>query len=126
MRLLGIALIGARFIGDCSLEEDFVKEVELSLLPGLIVILSAEAGREGGPIGLVGPKKLDRLRSVAGVGGKRDILSTVLSDRLGRDDFRAFGVVWELSTRASETSRIGLSARKLCRDEARKPSKEPS
>ena len=52
----------------------------------------AEVGREGGAMGLCGEKKLDLLRSVAGVGGKRERLSTVLSDKDGRDAFLGLGV----------------------------------
>jgi hypothetical protein len=76
-----------------------------SLVPGLLLMLLArlmlDPGRVGGPIGLSAEKKLDRRRSRLsfGVVGMEWRLSTALSDRDGRDAFRAFGV----STSCSKT-----------------------
>lgn len=62
-----------------------------SLVPGRLALLIAEAGREGGPIGLCGVKKLDFRLPPAGEGGMCERLSIVLSEREGLD-FRGFGV----------------------------------
>lgn len=76
-----------------------------SLVPGLLLMLLArlmlDPGRVGGPIGLSAEKKLDRRRSRRsfGVVGIDWRLSTALSDKDGRDAFRAFGV----STSCSKT-----------------------
>ena len=75
--------------------------MEPSLVPGLPPLLIAEAGREGGPIGLCGAKKLDLRRSVPGVGGRRDKLSTVRSDKDNRDILFALGVEGPLSSSRS-------------------------
>lgn len=121
---VAFALGKGRFAGDAGRADGFTKPP--SLLPGRIVALKAEAGREGGPMGLGGGKKLDLLRSVTGVGGRRKMLSTVLSDRLGRDDFLTLGGVSAWDTERSSFSGKGLSVRKLCLEEARKPPREPS
>lgn len=100
-------------------------EKEPSLVPGRIFMLIADAGREGGPIGLCGTKKLDLLLSVTGVGGRRDKLSTVRSESEGREDFFGLGVErsWGVTFWSSKG---GLSSRRLCREAERKPSKHPS
>jgi hypothetical protein len=60
----------------------------------LLARLMLDPGRVGGPMGLSAEKKLDRRRSRRsfGVVGIDWRLSTALSDRDGRDAFRALGV----------------------------------
>ena len=94
-RLLARMLVGGCLVGDEALEAALEAglAMELSLDPGRMVMLNEDPGLEGGRIGLCDGKKLDLLRSVTGVGGSREMLSMVLSDRLRRDDFRPMGVV---------------------------------
>lgn len=56
-------------------------------------MLIAEAGRDGGPMGLCGAKKLDLRLPVPGVSGSRERLSTVRSDNESRDTLFVPGVV---------------------------------
>lgn len=63
----------------------------------LLVVLMAEAGRAGGPMGLMGPglsglNMPDRRRSEAGVPGSLARLSLVRSDSDGLDTFRGWAV----------------------------------
>ena len=58
-------------------------------------------------IGLSSLKKPDLLRSVAGVAGSCDRLSTVRSDKDGRDAFRGFGVASSINGEEASGSGSG-------------------
>jgi len=119
-----------RFEGEASRGAGFANPA--SLVPGLRGTLIAEAGREGGPIGLtigLSPlKKPDLLRSVAGVAGSCDRLSTVRSDRDGRDAFRGLGVASSMNGEdaSGSSSRSGLCSRYPILEVVRNPSRDPS
>lgn len=86
--LAGGTMAEVRLTGETSLPGSLA-----SLVPGrLLSTLIAEAGRDGGPMGLCGAKKLDLRLSVPGVAGSRERLSTVRSDNERRDDRFTLGV----------------------------------
>jgi len=119
-----------RLDGEASLGAGFANPP--SLVPGLRGTLIAEAGREGGPIGLtigLSPlKKPDLLRSVAGVAGSCERLSTVRSDKDGRCALLGLGVA--SSTKGEDTSGSGsgsgLCSRYPILEVVRNPSSDPS
>lgn len=90
--LFGILLDGGTIAED-RLDGEAVLPIGLGCDPSLASpVLIAEAGRDGGPMGLCGAKKLDLRRSVPGVSGRRERLSTVRSDKEIRDARFIFGV----------------------------------
>lgn len=129
MRLLGCAMVvTGRFAGEGSLGAGLPKPP--SPAPGLLGTLIAEAGRDGGPIGLtigLSPlKNPDLLRSVAGVAGSCERLSTVRSDSDGREAFRGFGVASSMNGEDTSGSGSGLCSRCPIREAVRKLSSDPS
>lgn len=124
----GLALAGAFLTGSPALLVGLEKLP--SLVPGrlllLLVLLMAEAGLRGGPIGLSGAlKKLDLRRSL-GVDGSDAKVSMVLSDNEGLDDLLCCVVA---ATEGGSTDSMVCntgSSRKPCLEADRKPSKELS
>lgn len=98
-----------RLTGEAALEAGLTNPP--SIVPGRFDTAIADAGRDGGPIGLVtiglsGLKKPDLLLSVAGVDGSVDRLSIVRSESDSRLDLLGFGVA--SSRKGDEGSRSGL------------------
>lgn len=121
VRVDGLALAGAIFVEPALLSG--LDEVEPSLVPGLLpallFLLIAEAGRRGGPMGLSGGlKKLDRRLSF-GVDGMDCSVSIVLSDSEGRE-------VLLRGTWSSASSNDSDSSLKPWREADLKLSREPS
>lgn len=77
-------------------------------------------------IGLSPLKKPDLLRSVAGVAGSCERLSTVRSDRDGRDTFRGLGVASSMNGEDISGSGSGLCSRCPIREAVRKLSSDAS
>lgn len=91
--LVGILLVGGAITDERLDGEGIVPGTlgrETSLVSSMLI---AEAGRDGGPIGLCGAKKLDLRLPVPGVSGSRERLSTVRSDNESRDTLFVPGVV---------------------------------
>ena len=92
VRVEGLALAGAILVEPALLRglEEVLPSLVPGLLPALLFLLIAEAGRAGGPIAIGlsgGLKKLDLRRSL-GVDGTEFKLSIVLSDNDGREGLR--------------------------------------
>lgn len=89
----GILLVGGAIAEDLFDGEGTFPDTlgrEASLVSSTLI---AEAGRDGGPIGLCGAKKLDLRLPVPGVSGSLERLSTVRSDNESRDVLFVPGVV---------------------------------
>ena len=102
----GCNVVIGRLIGEAGLADAFAKPPLIE--SGRFAALMADAGRDGGPIGLCtiglsGLKKPDLRLSVAGVDGNRNRLSIVRSDRDGRDTFLGLGVTSSVGVNVSET-----------------------
>lgn len=90
---VGILLVGGAMAEDLLDGEGIFPSTlgrEASLVSSTLI---AEAGRDGGPMGLCGAKKLDLRLPVPGVSGSREILSTVRSDKESREALFVPGVV---------------------------------
>jgi hypothetical protein len=85
--LVGGAIAEDRLDGEGIFPGTFGREASL-----VSSTLIAEVGRDEGPIGLCGAKKLDLRLPVPGVSGSRDRLSTVRSDNESRDALFVPGV----------------------------------
>ena len=90
---VGILLVGGAIVED-RLDGEGIFPGTLGCEASLVSsTLIAEAGRDGGPIGLCGAKKLDLRLPVPGVSGSRERLSTVRSDNESLDTRFVPGVV---------------------------------